>query len=235
VFQTIGSADIFLGGAGNLAYTGGQYGMGNNVGIGQGALTNMSNGSGAQNTAIGQSVLGPDTTGTFNVGIGQGALSHNTTGSYNMGNGASSLGLCTNGSYNIANGVQALYGLTSGTYNTGDGAYSIYGITTGSTNIALGYYAGHALVTSNSYNIDIGNVGVAGDMGVIRIGTVGQQTTNIMAGYMIGNGGGLTNIPPTGISGVAAGYSGIVTNWQNTTYSNRLYYCSGVLTNVTIP
>ena len=58
---------------------------------------------------------------------------------------------------------------------------------------------------------------------------------NLDTTIFTGNGAGLTNIPPTGISGVAAGYSGIVTNWQNTTYSNRLYYCSGVLTNVTIP
>jgi hypothetical protein len=47
-----------------------------------------------------------------------------------------------------------------------------------------------------------------------------------------GNGSGLTNIPPTALS---VGWTGIVTNWQSTTYSNRVYYYNGIVTNVTRP
>jgi hypothetical protein len=47
-----------------------------------------------------------------------------------------------------------------------------------------------------------------------------------------GSGAGLTNVPPAAISG---GWTGIVTNWQSTVFSNRLYYSGGVVTNVTYP
>jgi hypothetical protein len=37
-------------------------------------------------------------------------------------------------------------------------------------------------LTSGSNNIDIGNEGVAGENGIIRIGTAGTQTTAVIAG-----------------------------------------------------
>jgi hypothetical protein len=56
-----------------------------------------------------------------------------------------------------------------------------------------------------------------------------------MAGYMIGNGGGLTNIPSTSITG------GLTTNIQFTDTAlltpttNTLYFTNGILMNVTSP
>jgi hypothetical protein len=41
-------------------------------------------------------------------------------------------------------------------------------------NVAVGYQAAYNL-TTGSYNIDIGNKGVAADSGIIRVGTAGQQ------------------------------------------------------------
>jgi hypothetical protein len=51
----------------------------------------------------------------------------------------------------------------------------------GSSNIAVGSNAGLNLTTGNN-NIDIGNQGVAGESGTIRIGTIGTQTKIFIAG-----------------------------------------------------
>src|SRR6185295_16691766 len=53
--------------------------------------------------------------------------------------------------------------------------------TTGSSNIGLGSAAGFNLTTGDK-NIDIGNNGVAGESGVIRIGTSGNQVKFVVAG-----------------------------------------------------
>ena len=53
----------------------------------------------------------------------------------------------------------------------------------GSSNIAVGCTAGAAFTGNESNNIDIGNQGVVGEHGIIRIGTAGQQT----ATYLVGN------------------------------------------------
>jgi len=45
----------------------------------------------------------------------------------------------------------------------------------------LGYLAGENLTTGNN-NIDIGNLGVAGESNTIRVGTVGTQTATFIAG-----------------------------------------------------
>jgi hypothetical protein len=59
----------------------------------------------------------------------------------------------------------------------------------GSNNIAVGSQAGSNL-TNGSNNIDIGNVGVAGDSGKIRIGKAGTHTATLIAGiYNVNEGG----------------------------------------------
>ena len=55
--------------------------------------------------------------------------------------------------------------------------------TTGIGNIALGNFAGANLTTGDN-NIDVGNVGVAGESNAIRIGTRGTQTATYIAGIM---------------------------------------------------
>ena len=57
----------------------------------------------------------------------------------------------------------------------------LYNTTTGGNNIALGFEAGQKLI-SGSNNIDIGNDGVAGEGGTIRIGTSGTHTASFIAG-----------------------------------------------------
>jgi hypothetical protein len=55
------------------------------------------------------------------------------------------------------------------------------GNTTGSNNTALGFAAGQNL-TTGSNNIEIGNMGLAGESGTIHIGTQGVQTTAFVGG-----------------------------------------------------
>jgi len=81
----------------------------------------------------------------------------------------------------MAGGGQALFSNTTGNFNTAVGFEALYLNTTGSYNIALGYYSG-ANLTTGSYNIDIGNPGVTGDSGTIRIGNAGYQTATFIAG-----------------------------------------------------
>ena len=69
----------------------------------------------------------------------------------------------SNGDDNTANGFRALFNAT------------------GSNNIGLGNNAGANLTTGDN-NIDIGNAGVGGEAGIIRIGTTGTQTATFIAG-----------------------------------------------------
>jgi hypothetical protein len=50
-------------------------------------------------------------------------------------------------------------------------------VTTGTSNIAIGHLAASLVSGGNSNNIHIGNQGVAGDSGVIRMGTPGTQSS----------------------------------------------------------
>ena len=73
-----------------------------------------------------------------------------------------------------------MYSNRTGSFNTASGGQALCSNTTGINNIALGYEAG--LVITGSNNIDIGNLGVSGDNGAIRIGSVGTQTSTCLAG-----------------------------------------------------
>ena len=74
----------------------------------------------------------------------------------------------TSGYRNTANGNEALRHNNTGFLNTANGYQALLN-NTGSGNTALGYLAGSNLTTGDD-NICIGNVGVAGDGGTIRIG-----------------------------------------------------------------
>ncbi len=172
--------------------------------------------SGGDNTANGYLAIHSDTSGDLNTANGAIALYHDTSGSENTANGYFALGENSIGNENTANGVLASQFNQSGSYNTADGAYTLsenisgnfntaegygalhniglYGGTGGSENIALGHGAGSAFTNNESTNIDIGNDGVGGENGVIRIGTPGIQTATYIAGEIIGDGGGLTNV-----------------------------------------
>jgi len=164
-----------------------------------------SNTTGVRNTATGRAALANNTTGNDNTGDGHDALFSNTTGIHNTATGSFALLFSTTandntadgygamlfnttGNENTATGYFAVYQNTIGNNNTGSGYSALLNNTTGNQNIALGYFAGSNLTTGDN-NIDIGNQGVAGEAGAIRIGTIGTQTKTFVAGV---NGGAVT-------------------------------------------
>ena len=168
---------------------------GANTAVGESAMSE--NKIGSYNTAIGDYALVDNTTGVANTAVGTNALAHNTSGGTNTASGQLALYLNTTGDNNTANGTEALESNSSGSRNTATGGqtllfstgddntangfHALFNNTTGSNNIALGNNAGTNLTTGDS-NIDIGNAGVAGEAGIIRIGTTGTQTATFIAG-----------------------------------------------------
>ena len=156
----------------------GGYPIGNTA-EGEDALFNLT--SGFDNVAVGYEALYNNTSGILNTGTGYRALYSNTVGTRNTATGNAALSRTTTGSSNTATGLHAMFLNTTGLRNTGEGAFALTANTTGSYNIALGYNAG-SLLTTGSNNIDIGNVGVAGEIGTLRIGTAGTQNVAYVAG-----------------------------------------------------
>ncbi|HEY2714459.1 MAG TPA: tail fiber domain-containing protein [Chthoniobacterales bacterium] len=169
-----GSRNVAIGSAALYSNSSG----GDNTAVGVNALYfNKSN----YNTATGYQALESNTTGANNTADGIDSLNANTTGSNNTTNGAYALFNNLGGSGNTAEGDLALHENTSGLNNTALGTYVLYGNTTGGSNIAVGFSAGFGL-TTGSNNIDLGNIGMAGETGIIRIGTAGTQMATFVAG-----------------------------------------------------
>src|ERR1700730_11530236 len=142
----------------------------------------LNNTTGYANTATGFRALYSNTFGFDNTANGLDALYHNTTGHDNTANGFQALYSNTAGSFNTANGEQALFSNTAGGGNTAYGYQALQNITNGVINIALGNFAGGSLAATDSFNIDIGNAGVAGESNTIRIGREGFHTVTFIAG-----------------------------------------------------
>jgi hypothetical protein len=174
LFNTTGALNTANGAFALLSNSTGSF----NTATGFQALRN--NTTGNSNTANGINALGDNTTGTSNTAMGSSTLIFNTTGGSNTATGAGALFNNTTGGNNTANGVLALSSNTTGADNTAVGINALLN-NTGSGNIALGSGAGSDL-TFGFNNIDIGNIGHAGESFTIRIGTVGTQTATLIAG-----------------------------------------------------
>ena len=167
-----------------------------------GAAALLLNTTGSFNTANGTLALLSNTTGTQNTATGFVALYGNTTGAYNTGNGTNALVNNTTGSQNTANGINTLHTNTTGSANTANGSNALFS-NTGNNNTALWFAAGDSL-TTGSNNIDIGNHGVAGETGIIRIGGGSQTATYVagIAGQTVGAGGSTCYVDNDGKLGV---------------------------------
>jgi hypothetical protein len=150
-----------------------------NTACGDAAL--FSNTTGYYNTASGDSALHNNHTGSYNSASGHFALANNETGTNNTASGALALFVNYTGVYNTATGSSAMQSNFSGSYNTAVGVNALFTNQGGSNNIAIGANAGY-YIRGSRYNIDIGNVGNQMDVGLIRIGTPGQQTAAYIAG-----------------------------------------------------
>jgi hypothetical protein len=169
-----------------------------NTAVGYRAL--LENTTGTQNTASGSGALNgasSGSTGSYNTATGFHSLYSNGNGDHNVADGWLALFADISGAYNTATGDQALYSNQTGSTNTATGSGALYTNNTGggntadgfqalvnnkgSDNIAVGINAGFKLTNGNG-NIDIGNQGVAGESGKIRLGTKGSQTAAFIAG-----------------------------------------------------
>ena len=146
-------------------------------------------------TAAGDNALQALTVGVGNTAIGNFALFSVSTGNTNTAVGAVALDF-NNADDNTAVGTAALLFNTIGNENTATGTAALETGTrpgpstrptgrslniTGNGNIALGANAGVNLTTGDN-NIDIGNVGVAGESSMIRIGDLAVHEGIFLAG-----------------------------------------------------
>ena len=119
------------------------------------------------------------------LGVGTGAASNMSLYNTAIGNGAGSAftGAWANTFVGYSSGASA-----TGTGNSFFGKDAGLGNTTGDFNTAVGYQAGKNLV-AGSNNIDLGNAGLSGDSGIIRIGSSNQTATYIA---------GIAGVTPSG-------------------------------------
>jgi hypothetical protein len=162
---------------------------GRNTAAGTNALLRLTDGT--DNSALGTGTLENNTDGQSNTAVGTGALDSNRRGNRNTGTGVLAFGSTrfANGIDNTAYGYRAL-GESNGRLNTAIGWNALVVNFEGAENIALGHSAGRVLSQSDSFNIDIGNRGVAGDNRVIRVGDADQVRTFIagVSGRTVTNG-----------------------------------------------
>lgn len=151
---------------------------GGSVFVGAGAGAN-NDGLFRYNTAIGDSSLYSNTTGSGNTALGKSNLFSNTIGSNNTAVGFGSLHENTTGSYNTATGLVALLSNTTGNFNTCSGAHSLASNINGSFNTASGYAAlFYNRANSRSTAIGYEAMFYADDR------TNGRETFNTALGYL---------------------------------------------------
>jgi hypothetical protein len=164
------------------------------------------NTTGINNTAFGALAMRgvSDITGSNNTASGESALFSDTAGSYNTASGYEAMYDNTVGAQNSAYGFYALHGNGKGNFNAAVGGYALFANTNGSNNIAIGYKAGF-YPTAGANNIHIGNLGATGDTGVIKIGTT-QTATSIAGIYSTSpmSGGSVVVVNSEGLLGVQA-------------------------------
>jgi hypothetical protein len=177
------------------------------------------NGFLSANTAVGNSVLGSNTSGNSNTAIGSGAMYYNTTGGSNTAVGSSALSANTTGGANTAVGQNALNKNTTGTDNIGIGSNALGNNTTGSYNIGIGSLANGEVSSANTNNIGIGWYALRynnGDrniaLGYAAGGSLGYSSTtagpnNIFIGYAAGSSAGSASAGnTTGTNSILIGY-----------------------------
>lgn len=114
----------------------------------------MGGGNISTNTAVGDTALAANTTGSGNTAIGGYSFYQVTTGALNTGLGFGA-GFQSTGTYNTAIGYATLYASSTANGNTAIG-YTALNACTGSNNVAVGNTAG-SLITTGTGNVVVGN------------------------------------------------------------------------------
>ena len=141
---------------------GGLSSASDNIGIGDGVFTVLTNGTG--NVIIGDQAGFALTSGSGNTALGKGALDTNSTASFSTAIGQDALGATTAGN-NTAVGYQAGLAVISGTNNTFLGAESGGVLQSGSNVTVIGYNA-DASASNATDEVTLGN----GDVETLRCG-----------------------------------------------------------------
>lgn len=173
-----------------------------NTAVGQYALRD--NQHSIRNTAVGFKALAanvgfmyyPDAYLSSNTAVGAYAMAGTSQGYQNAALGAYALELNQIGKGNTAVGFKALYSsvgtvgvdpVLSVASNTAVGILALSNVTTGYRNLALGSLAGSNLTTSDSENVLLNSLGVAGDNNTLRIGQcTGACDRGLDAAYIHG-------------------------------------------------
>jgi hypothetical protein len=173
------------------------------------------------NTAVGNSALISNTTGTDNIAIGVDALFSNTTAVDNTAIGFQALYSNVGpgplaGSNNTAVGFQALYSNTTSSYNTGIGSNALALTTTGCCNTATGF--------QTLYNNTTGFSNTADGFDALNVNTTGGNNTATGREALFANTTGSQNTADglealrsnnTGKNNTAAGAFALVNNTGN--------------------
>lgn len=183
--------------------------MFNNIAIGYQSINGTSSiaSTGFGNTAVGNTSLSKNTSGSRNSVLGDAAMSNNTSGSENVGIGSAALSSNISGGWNTAIGSRAMLFNTTANFNTAIGYNSLQLNTTGTSNVAIGAQA----MSSNTS----GNNNVAMGLSVLLANTIGSN--NLAIGY---------NALASNISGnnnVAVGYQAGATNPIYNNYNNNTF------------
>jgi len=147
---------------------------------------NTNSGSSVKFTGAAATVSLSTTDALNNTIIGSGAGNLTGTGTVNTALGRLALPAFTSGLSNTAIGTQSLQGLTTGLRNTAVGNASAFALISGTDNICLGVSAGGNYTGAETDNICIGNGGIVGDTGVIRIGRPNPLTPTQTSCYIAG-------------------------------------------------
>jgi hypothetical protein len=170
------------------------------VGKGAGAVSS--------NTAVGNTSLSANTTGTFNTSVGTNSLASNTSGGDNVSYGGYALNSNTTGNANVGIGTSALRLNTTASNNTAVGYQAGYKITTGENNTCMGYQAGYA-ITTGSLNVSVGRLSMDTSVAITgqQNNAVGNGTLrNLTSGsYNNAMGSGAMQATTTGSNNVAIG------------------------------
>ena len=146
-----------------------------------GATAGYHNTTGSYNMFVGSLAGYNNTTGTRNAFVGRAAGIANMTGTGNSFFGVNA-GSSSTADFNTFLGGFSGTATTTGKQNTFVGWQAGPVNVTGSNNLILGYNAGSAAGTASNNDIYIASPGAANDVGVIRIGAAGSQTSAYVAG-----------------------------------------------------
>jgi trimeric autotransporter adhesin len=192
------------------------------------SMVSSGGGSVATNTALGNTALNANTTGSESVALGSQSLLSNTTGSYNVAVGQGALRANTTAQENTAVGNNSLRSNTTGGVNTAVGASALFANTTATRNTAVGYIAGSAL-TTGSANAVLGDNALKTATtaeGCVAVGTYALAATNGIHNTGVGAGSG--ELITTGTKNSILGrYNGNQGGLDIRTLSNRIVLSDG--------